>query len=278
MSMKIAICAGHGKSTKSDIYDPGAIGNGFEEYQIVRDIAKYAYTFLKANYECNAELINYNKELNLNERINYCNSKAFDFTAEIHMNAFTSNTPTGTEAYYNDETGKKVADSVCKNIASVLNLPQRSNGVDDGGDKATTYFGIVCRTKNPAILIETCYITTPGDVSKVSDQIGREKAGIAIAKGIATGLNLPIRNSSNTADKITSVQKYYIQVGAFAINSQNADNYKKKVIESGFKNVVIMRTSKLRLVMVGPYMKKEEALVAKESIMSNGFNGIIKLI
>jgi N-acetylmuramoyl-L-alanine amidase len=278
MSTKIAICAGHGKSTKSNIYDPGAIGNGFEEYQIIRDIAKYAYTFLKANYECTTELINYNKELNLNERINYCNNNAFNFVAEVHMNAFTSNTPTGTEAYYSDTMGKKVADAVCKNISSSLSLPQRSNGVDDGGDKATTYFGIVCRTKMPAILIETCYITTPGDVAKVSDQSGREKAGIAIAKGIATGLNLTPKKSSNTADKITSAQKYYVQVGAFDINSKNADNYKKKIVDSGFKNVVIMRNSKLRFIMVGPYMRKEDALLSKESIMDKGFNGIIKLI
>ena len=278
MSAKIAICAGHGKSTKSTAYDPGAIGNGFEEYQIIREIAKYAYAFLKTNYDCNPELINYNKELNLNERVIYCNKNKFDFVAEVHMNAFTSNTPTGTEAYYNDNTGKKVADNVCKNIASTLNVPQRSNGIDDGGDKATTYFGIVCRTTMPAILIETCYITTPGDVIKVSDDSGRKNAGIAIAKGIATGLNLVPLKSSSTSDKQVSAVKYYVQVGSFGIDSKNADDYKAKLIKLGFENTIIMKNSKLRFVMVGPYAAKDEAVKTRDQVIAKGLNGFIKII
>lgn len=265
----IAICAGHGLSTKSNIYDPGAIGNGFEEYMLVREIAKFAYDYLNNNYNCNVELINYNKDMNLNQRINYCNQKKFDFVAEIHMNASTCLTATGTEAYYNNATGRKVADLVCKNLSSALNITQRSNGVDDGGDKATTYFGIVCRTNMPAILIETCFITNPTDVNKVSTAEKQKVAGIAIAKAIASGLGI---ESFNTDKNEITNKKYYVQVGAFD-NAKNANSYKKTLISSGYVNAKTLKCGDKYLVAVGPFENVNEATVYKTKLNTNGHPG-----
>lgn len=262
----IAICAGHGLSTKSKIYDPGAIGNGFEEYMIVKEIAKFASDYLKANYNCGVELINYNKDKNLNERINYCNQKKFDFVAEIHMNASTCLTATGIEAYYNTATGKKVADLVCKNLSSTLSLSQRSNGLDDGGDKATTYFGIVCRTTMPAILIETCFITNPTDVSKVSTSEKQKLAGIAIAKAIASGLSISPKNNTSA----TTSKKYYAQVGSFA-NVSNANAYKKVLIKAGYSDTKTLRYNDKYLVAVGPFNTQSEANAYKTKLNTNGY-------
>lgn len=263
----IAICAGHGLSTKSNIYDPGAIGNGFEEYMIVREIAKFASDYLKNNYNCNVELINYNKDMNLNQRINYCNQKKFDFVAEIHMNASTCLTATGTEAYYNTTTGRKVADLVCKNLSSALNVTQRSNGVDDGGDKATTYFGIVCRTSMPAILIETCFITNPTDVNKVSTAEKQKVAGIAIAKAIASGLG--IESESNNKNE-NSNKKLYVQAGSFE-SVKNANSYKKMLIKSGFINAKTFRCSDKYVVVVGPCENTTEANNYKTKLNTSGY-------
>lgn len=263
----IAICAGHGLSTKSKIYDPGAIGNGFEEYMIVKEIAKFASDYLKANYDCNVELINYNKDKNLNDRINYCNQKKFDFVAEVHMNASTCLTATGTEAYYNTTTGRKVADLVCKNLSSTLGLPQRVNGVDDGGDKATTYFGIVCRTTMPAILIETCFISNPTDVSKVSTAEKQKLAGIAIAKAIASGLSISSKNNTSTT---STSKKYYVQVGSFG-NISNANTYKKALIKAGYSDTKILKYNDKHLVAVGPFTTQSEANVYKTKLNTNGY-------
>lgn len=271
MSKKIAICAGHGLATYgNNVYDPGAIGNGFQEYNLVREIAKYAVNYL-SNYDCTVDLINYNKDKSLNDRINYCNANGYDFVAEVHMNSFTSPTATGTEAYYNDQTGRRVADAVCKQLSTTLGVVQRSNGVDDGGDKATTYFGIVCRTKMPAILIETCYISNPTDVSKVNTDAKRKAAGEAIAKGIITGLGLKPKSGATTITADEKVTKYYIQVGAYSIKA-NADKMKSLLISKKFSSVVFKLDGKY-LTCVGPYATKKEAESSRVLVINAGYAG-----
>lgn len=271
MSKKIAICAGHGLATYgTNVYDPGAIGNGFQEYELVREIAKYAAEYL-GSYDCTVDLINYNKDKSLNDRINYCNANGYDFVAEVHMNSFTSSTATGTEAYYNDQTGRKVADAVCKQLSSALGVVQRSNGVDDGGDKATTYFGIVCRTKMPAILIETCYISNPTDVSKVNTASKRKVAGEAIAKGIVTGLELKQKTGTAAAPVDEKVTKYYIQTGAFGQKS-NADKMRVALAAKKFSTTVFKLDGKY-LTCVGPYTTKKEAESARTLVINAGYAG-----
>lgn len=262
---KIAICVGHGLSNSGNIYDPGAIGNGFEEYNIVKEIAKYTWQYLKTNYDCTVDLINYNKDKNLNQRINYCNAHKYDFVAEVHMNASTVLSATGTEAYYNDTVGKKVADLVCKNLASTLSLSQRPNWIDDGGDKSTTYFGIVCRTTMPAILIETCFISNPSDVSKVSTEAKQKNAGIAIAKAIASGLGISAKNNTSANTNL----RYYVQVGSFA-KIQNASNLKKLLVKAGY-DAKLVKSGGNYLAAVGPYTNKKEAETFKLKLNTSGY-------
>lgn len=229
--MKIAILVGHGKSA-SNTYDSGAINKelNLQEFLICKEIAKSANSFLQ-DYECAAELINYNGDKNLKERIKYCNDNNFDVIIEIHLNAFTNKTAVGTEAYYylGDKNGRKLADNICKAIAFKLDIPQRSNGIDDGGDKETTYFGIVRETKGTAILVETCFISTNKEAQKVDTLSEQIAVGKAIGQAIVDTYSLK-KKTASTLPPIKPTEKLrrgFYRIGVFNDNTKNREDVKK---------------------------------------------------
>lgn len=179
---KICFIVGHGKS-KSGGYDPGAVSGNVHEYKIARQIAKYAQAYYNANYNEQCDLMNYDGDLYLTERIAKVNSGNYDFVAEFHLNAGGG---TGTEVYYSngDKTGKKHAIAISSAIAEAFGVRNRGAKVklnNSGKD----YFGIIRQTKPTAVLIETLFIDTAADLAKFKTVAGRQKCGIAIAKAVA---------------------------------------------------------------------------------------------
>ena len=184
--MKISILVGHGKGTLGG-YDPGACANGSQEFQIAKEIARYAEEHLRTMYDCSTELINYNADKSLNQRIALYKKKgSTDFLAEIHLNSYKNTTAKGTEVWYykGDATGKSYAENIERKLVSALGTTSR------GAKAATSQFGIIKKTAPTAVLIETCFISSPTDLNKVSTATGRKTAGIAIAEGIATAAGL----------------------------------------------------------------------------------------
>lgn len=175
MDKKICIIVGHGKSASGG-YDSGAVSSGFHEFKIAREIAKYAADYLSC------DLMNYNGDLYLTDRIKKVNSADYDFIAEIHLNAAGG---TGTEVfYYHDSpTGLKVSQMICENISSALNVANRGPKVrlsNNGKD----YFAIIRLTKPCAILVETVFIDNPKDLAKIKTPQGQKDCGVAIGKAI----------------------------------------------------------------------------------------------
>ncbi len=200
---KICFIVGHGKS-KTGGYDSGAVSGGFHEFKIAREIAKHAQAYFNQHYSETADLMNYNGDLYLTERVKKVNSAKYDFIAEIHLNAGGG---TGTECfYYHGSTkGRNYADKICKQIAADLGIKQRSNGTDDGGDKiklgqsGKDYFAIIRDTKPCAVLIETVFIDTASDLAKVNTAAGQKKCGEAIAKAVASARGLKAKTNTTTA-------------------------------------------------------------------------------
>lgn len=208
---KICFIVGHGKSAKGG-YDSGATNGKYHEFKIAREIAKYAQEYYNKHYSEHADLMNYDGNLYLQERINKCKDDTYSFIAEIHLNAGGG---TGTECYYHHGSakGKKYADKICKNIAEALGVKQRSNGTDDGGDKiklgsnGTDYFGIIRSTKPCAVLIETVFIDTKADLDKVKTAAGQKKCGEAIAKAVASVRGLKEKSSTASKPATSSANK-----------------------------------------------------------------------
>ena len=59
--MKVLISIGHGKS-KSGGYDSGAVGGGYHEFKLAREIGKCIKNAL-ASYDCTATVINYDGDI-----------------------------------------------------------------------------------------------------------------------------------------------------------------------------------------------------------------------
>lgn len=205
----ICFLIGHG-ITDDGRYNPGAVNGDYHEFKIAKEIGKYAQEYFNKNYSDKADLMNYQGNLTLEQRIKKCQDDTYDFIAEIHLNAGGG---TGVECYYKNGNakGQKYADAICDNIAVTLGIPQRKNWTDeDGGDKVkldengNDYFGIIRRTKPTAVLIETVFIDTKSDLDKVKTASGQKKCGEAIAKAVAS-----VRGLKKKATTATTKKEFY---------------------------------------------------------------------
>lgn len=235
----ICFIVGHGKS-KSGGYDPGATYNGVHEFRIARQIARYAQRHYNDTYDEPAALLNDEADKYLTERIKYANDRKYDFVAEIHLNAGKG---TGVEAYYHkgSDIGRTYADAVCKGIAKALGIPQRVNGVDDGGDKTKVnsagrdYFAIVRETDMTSILIEAGFIDST-DIDKLKTEAGQRACGVAIADAVAKVRGVARKTAVEDAK---SDKLFRVQIGAFS-KRENAEALLKKAKEAGFGDAFIV--------------------------------------
>lgn len=179
---KILFAVGHGKSSSGG-YDSGATHDGYQEFKIVREIAKYAQEYYNKYYNEHCDLMNYDGDLSLKERIKKLQDDKYDLVAEFHLNAGGG---LGTECYYHHESkrGKKLADEITKNISKDLDIKNRGAKIklNSSGED---YFGIIRETKPCAILIETVFIDS-SDLETVKTSKGQKKCGESIARAVAT--------------------------------------------------------------------------------------------
>ena len=261
---KICFIVGHGKS-KTGGYDSGAVSGKYHEFKIAKEIAKYAQEYYNKNYNETADLMNYNGDLYLSDRIKKVNASDYDFIAEFHLNAGGG---TGTECYYyhGSTKGQKYADKICDYIAEDLGVKQRPNGTDkDGGDKVkltasgSDYFGIIRQTKPTAVLIETVFIDTKADLNKVETTSGQKKCGEAIAKAVAEVRGLTNKSSTSTTPTVTKPTVKYFKkytgksssiVDALkSIGASNTFSYRKKIASAnGIKAYIGTATQNTKLL------------------------------
>ncbi len=264
---EICIIVGHGKS-KNGGYDSGAVSGKYHEFRIAKEIAKYAAEYLNKFYPGIADIMNYNGDIYLADRIRKVNKSNYDFIAEIHLNAGGG---TGTETYYfnGSKKSRKYADRISKNISSDLGIRQRPNyGTDakadedkDGGDKTKLnndgedYFGIIRETKPCAVLVETVFIDTASDLEKIKTDDGQRICGYAIAKGIMQARELeykedikPVTKPATPAVKpsVTTDTSFLVEVIYPCLNIRNgAGTLHKKVGEITDKGTyTIIETNK----------------------------------
>ena len=195
MSRETVISVGHGKN-QAGRYDPGAVSadKKYHEYRIARQIAKYASDYLQC------DIINYEGNRNLPERIKDVNAGGYGFAAEIHLNAGGG---TGTETFYyhGSPTGRRAADEICRNVSAALNVRNRGAKVRLNS-RGTDYFGFIRQTKPCAVLVESVFIDCGADLEKVKTEQGAKTCGEAIAKGIENAL------AENTEYEVTGRAAY----------------------------------------------------------------------
>lgn len=167
---KVVISAGHSKKIR------GAGGCGYDEHDEAVKVMNRVAQILKSQgvtvytYE---ETTATNKMANLANICRYHNSKTRQLDVSIHFNAGGG---TGVEVLWLSNDMKPLASLMSKNVSEAL-------GIRDRGAKQRTDLYFLRTTKQPAILIETCFIDNKNDMEMYAKKF--EAVCQAIAKSIS---------------------------------------------------------------------------------------------
>ena len=271
--MKISVCIGHGKS-QSGQYDSGAVASGYQEFKLARAIGKYLKQEL-SKYNCTVDLINYDGDKNLAERIKYVNSKGYDLNMELHLNAGGG---TGPEVYYkhNSKQGKALATAISKSIATNLGLKDR--GAKTKLVSGQDYFGCVREIKCMTFLIETVFIDTKGDRDKVIYASGQEQCAKAIATAVAKYYGLGRKETPKPAPSpkpTPSPKKSNTEIAKEVIQGKwgNGAERKKRLEDAGYDYAAVQKEVERLLAKQKKPAKKSVDEVAREVIAGKWGNG-----
>ncbi|MEH7384312.1 cell wall-binding repeat-containing protein [Bacillus sp. JJ1521] len=172
--LTIVVDAGHGGS------DPGAIGHGLNEKDVVLDIAKRVQSKLEpigANVVMTRES---NVYVTLDQRVEIANSIGANAFISIHNNAATNQSANGTETFWND----KYASAESKELATEIQKELiRQLGTRDRGVKEAS-FKVIRESTMASILVEVAFISNQNEAVKLGSPEFREKAANAIYQGV----------------------------------------------------------------------------------------------
>lgn len=174
--MKILIICGHGAG------DPGAMGCGYREADLVREAAPKLKNLL-SNY---AEVTLFNPDINMYKYLkagNAFNFKEFDYVFEWHLNAFDEKAM-GTEILVHPlEKGTSVEELIVNKIAA---LGFKNRGVKIRSNLQNMN---ICKKQGVSYaLLETCFIDNRDDMTLY--QAKKDDIIEAIANGIIEGFGL----------------------------------------------------------------------------------------
>ena len=275
--MKISVCIGHGKS-QSGQYDSGAVASGYQEFKLARAIGKCLKQEL-SKYNCTVDLINYDGDKSLAERIKYVNSKGYDLNMELHLNAGGG---TGPEVYYkhNSKQGKALAAAISKSIATNLGLKNR--GAKTKLISGQDYFGCVREIKCMSFLVETVFIDTKGDRDKVIYASGQEQCARAIATAVAKYYGLgrketpkPAPTPAPSPKPTPSPKKSNTEIAKEVIQGKwgNGAERKKRLEDAGYDYAAVQKEVERLLAKQKKPAKKSVDEVAREVIAGKWGNG-----
>lgn len=179
--MKILLIAGHGNG------DPGAVGNGYQESDLTREVVKLVASKLAAygTGEVLDTANNWYRQICVNG--GYFNFTPYDYVLEVHFNSASGTSAdgvtTGTEIYVTtSEKTVSVEENIVKGIASL--------GFENRGVK-TKNFSLIQYIKNQGVssaLLEVCFVSDADDMKLYASK--KNEIADAIVKGIADGFKL----------------------------------------------------------------------------------------
>ncbi len=219
--MKILISAGHtldGKGT-------GAVGF-INESQENRALGRYVASYLKQmGHETDYHEVNKGSDY-VTQQVKKANAKKYDVVVQIHFNSSSSSSANGAEVLYRSSKGKVYAQKVQAKLKTMF----KDRGVKHDIDDLKRDLAWLRSTNAPAILIETCFVSSKADTDKYTKD--REKVALLIAEGIA-GQTFVKNNTSTSNDKL-----YAVCVGAYT--QDNAKKMQQELISKGYKDAYLI--------------------------------------
>lgn len=252
--MKILVIAGHGAG------DCGAVGNGFREADLTRELAVYAVSALNAI----ADTVLYNADRNCYRDIKNNENgakellKSVDFVLEVHLNSYANKSAQGVEVLCK-------RDSVFSRTLEekVANCGFASRGVKLRKDLLIMNY---CdKIDKPYALLECGFITNYHDITVFKNS--QTKIAQAIAQTFKVCYNLTERE--------TKAKCYRVQVGAFA-RKENAEKLKKQLLTKGFNSFITDKEDGFYRVQCGVFELESNAINYRNQIINAGFDAFVK--
>jgi N-acetylmuramoyl-L-alanine amidase len=160
--------------------DPGAIGNGIQEKDVVLQMS----LLLGQSLQSMGYTVYYSRtndvEIDLAPRVALAERVNADIFVSIHANSLASRNSNvnGVETFY--ARGSSAGRELATLVQSQIITNTRAN---DRGPKAAGFYVIV-RTSMPAILVETGFVTNPTEAANLNNPNYQRLMADAIAKGI----------------------------------------------------------------------------------------------
>ncbi|MEK5528528.1 N-acetylmuramoyl-L-alanine amidase [Viridibacillus sp. FSL R5-0468] len=242
-TIKIAVCAGHGKHTagkRSPADEREWHFNNQVVKALIKMLEKYENVLILRLDDPTGET-----DVSLSERVNRANEWGADIYISCHHNALTSKWGdwTGVETFV--MTPKSANPSSLKLAKEVHPLVVEAMGLRDRGIKDANY-AVLRDTKMPAILVEGGFMDSTIDIVKMRDTEYLKAQGEAIAKGAAVYLGAKLKEvttvskPSKPVSKPSNTEEYYKKgVGAYRIKkpcgAYNGVNFSKSKKEFSLK-------------------------------------------
>jgi N-acetylmuramoyl-L-alanine amidase len=210
MSKKVFIQAGHTLSGSGT----GAIGHINESVEN-RKVVDSTVKWLKLG-----GAIVYREDVDksndyLNAQTNVANKYNTDIAVQIHFNSSSSPNAHGTETYYKTSNGKVYSDRVNKKLSTLF--------YNRGSKTHSKNLHWLRATKAPAILIETCFVSSKSDTDLYKANV--DKIGKLIAEGI---LGCDIKEPEQDDKKTYAICVYALT------GTKNADKKIEELKKQGF--------------------------------------------
>lgn len=168
----IVLDPGHGGS------DPGAVGNGIRESDVVLDIATRSKNYIVANYPATVYMTRTaDTTLTLGDRTTYANSKGANFFVSFHINSYTTSSPNGLETYYypGSTNGQKLATDLYNKLKAHYSTLRGVKSAD---------FYVLRNTNMPASLGETGFISNATDATNLKSSTFKQNLAVAYSQGM----------------------------------------------------------------------------------------------
>ena len=180
----VAACAMFVSSTAHAIsicLDPGAVGCGLKEAEVVLKSSKMLKTMLESAGHTVYMTRTSNVDVGLGARASYANGKGVATFASIHNNSFSNPTATGIETFcYINNLGKK-SGTQAKNIQNnmIATWPLTNRGAKEAN------YAVVRETNMPATLSELAFISNCSkDAKYLANDAELKRAMVAHCKAI----------------------------------------------------------------------------------------------
>ena len=209
MTKLVYIDPGHGGS------DPGAVGNGLKEKEVVLEISERLQRYLETNYVVDCRLSrSTDKTLSLSARTKEANSIGADCLLSIHINAASAEEANGFESFvYTTDGNSSRSVAFQQKLHAKIAPLWTSKGRKDRGKKKAN-FHMVREFKGAAVLLEFGFITNKKDSILLKDDTFLQANARAAGEAVASYLNLPAK--TEVSKTIYRVIIDGDQVGAFA--------------------------------------------------------------